>query len=201
MTTRLQFTNTKKWNQAWFRKLKPEHKLFWLYVNDMCDHAGFWNVDIELAELCTGLPVDGKEVLEVFKDKLKVLNEDLWWLKEYCIIQSKEFLKRNEKSPPRKSMVDLMIRHDVYNDYITLFYQKYPGEGKAMNSLKDKAKEKEKEKVPEREKDTVQYKEPEKGEYRVEDKPENKQEDIVVEENNSDLEKDSSVENDDSFPF
>jgi len=139
MVTRKMFTNTNKWTKdAWFRKLKPELKLFWLYAYDTCDHAGFWKVDFELAEVCIGAKLDESEILEVFGEKIRILEEDLWWLREYCILQSKNILKPNTKNSAHKSSVELMIKHGVYSAYIDLFFETYPGLGRANDSLKNK---------------------------------------------------------------
>lgn len=40
------FTDTEIWKkQRWFRKLSPAHKLAFLYIKDMCNHAGMWKID------------------------------------------------------------------------------------------------------------------------------------------------------------
>jgi len=41
------FTETEKWKDPWFRKLSPEVKLFWLFLTDNCDSAGFWKKDYD----------------------------------------------------------------------------------------------------------------------------------------------------------
>ena len=131
MTKRLQFTNTKKWTQdAWFRKLNPGIKLFWLYIHDTCDHAGFWKVDIELAEVCIGAKLP-ENILEHFNDKIKVLDNDLWWIRGYCVLQSKKIYREDEISGPRGSTVNLLKQHGVYEEYKSLFYNTYPGLDKA----------------------------------------------------------------------
>lgn len=51
------YTNTDKWNDAWFSKLKKLQKLLFLYICDNCDIAGFieinekrWKSDLEFSE-------------------------------------------------------------------------------------------------------------------------------------------------------
>lgn len=48
------FTETGKWEDPWFRKLKPELKLIWLWLLDSCDNAGVIDLDIELASFQIG---------------------------------------------------------------------------------------------------------------------------------------------------
>lgn len=52
------FTETNKWDDKWFRGLSPAHKLIYLFMLDVCDHAGFWEIDIEGAAFKTRLPSD-----------------------------------------------------------------------------------------------------------------------------------------------
>jgi len=48
------FTETTKWLDPWFRKLPAKVKIFWMYLIDSCDNAGFWIVDFELASFLIG---------------------------------------------------------------------------------------------------------------------------------------------------
>ena len=41
------YTNTDKWVDVWFRKLKPVEKLLFIYLCDNCDIAGFIEYDID----------------------------------------------------------------------------------------------------------------------------------------------------------
>lgn len=48
------FTETQKWEDPWFRKLKPEMKLLWQWLLDRCDNAGVIDPDIDLASFQIG---------------------------------------------------------------------------------------------------------------------------------------------------
>jgi hypothetical protein len=54
------FTETNKWEDPWFRRLKPEMKLLWAWLLDSCDNAGVIDIDIELASFQVGYqyPID-----------------------------------------------------------------------------------------------------------------------------------------------
>ena len=49
------FTMTEKWHDEWFLQLTPHQKLLWNYLCDNCDIAGFWEKNLTLASLLTGL--------------------------------------------------------------------------------------------------------------------------------------------------
>jgi len=49
------FTMTEKWEDVWFLRLRPAHKLMWNYLCDKCDLAGFWEINIDMAVFQTKL--------------------------------------------------------------------------------------------------------------------------------------------------
>ncbi len=81
------YTDTEKWNDAWFMDLGPDMKLFWLYLTDNCDHAGIWRVNIRLAGFVTGIEGLTKEkALEAFGDRVLDLGE-YWFLRKFVEFQ------------------------------------------------------------------------------------------------------------------
>lgn len=48
------YTNTEKWKTAWYRQLPLRMKAFLEYLNGLCDHAGLWEPDYELASFTLG---------------------------------------------------------------------------------------------------------------------------------------------------
>ena len=61
------FTSTEKWDDPWYRKLKPEYKAFWDYLYCQCDNAGVWQMDWEDASFRVGYSMT--------TGSLKVINE------------------------------------------------------------------------------------------------------------------------------
>ena len=51
------------------RKLSPEFKLAYMYINDACDHAGVWAVDLEMLKFQTGV--------EIFTNEFELATEGL----------------------------------------------------------------------------------------------------------------------------
>ena len=52
----------------WFRKLDPEYKLLWLYVNLKAENSGIWIEDIETASFQLGYNYTIDEFKTVFQD-------------------------------------------------------------------------------------------------------------------------------------
>lgn len=74
------FTDSAKWSKAWFRTLAPELKLAWLYICDTCDHAGIWDIDIELLSFQTGVDFKLNELVDALQDRVVLFDSDskLW---------------------------------------------------------------------------------------------------------------------------
>jgi hypothetical protein len=43
------FTDSEKWKKPFIKKLPMQYKLLWFYLLDDCNHAGVWQVDLEIA--------------------------------------------------------------------------------------------------------------------------------------------------------
>jgi hypothetical protein len=94
------FTDTNKWLDAWFRNLKPEHKLLWFYICDSCDYMGLWKVDFEFAEFSIKCKYDIEEVKQVFGDKIEIRTKEdgeYWFIKDFIRIQYGEDLSDESK--------------------------------------------------------------------------------------------------------
>jgi hypothetical protein len=96
------YTDTGKWGKRWLRELSPEMKLFWFYLLDNCDHAGIWDVDIELAGFQIGLQLDGDEILDIFKNRIEVTKNGKWFVPKFIEFQYGEL---NESNKVHKSVI------------------------------------------------------------------------------------------------
>jgi len=64
------FTDTSKWAKSNFRTLPPKLKLAWMYLCDNCDHAGIWDVDMDLMSFQIGEKITLKELIESFSESI-----------------------------------------------------------------------------------------------------------------------------------
>jgi hypothetical protein len=80
------FTETQKWEDPWFRKLKPELKLLWQWILDRCDNAGVIDPDIDLASFQIGhqYPMD---TLSQFAGRVAKLPCGKWFIPKFIEFQ------------------------------------------------------------------------------------------------------------------
>lgn len=94
------FTDTKKWDDRWFRKLSPATKLIYLYICDLSDHAGIWEFDGDMVRLHIGVPYDDNELkrlISLLGDKVKELPKEEYWITNYIYFQNPKGISRRFK--------------------------------------------------------------------------------------------------------
>lgn len=73
------FTDTEKWKKPFLKALPAKYKLLWFYIVDDCDHAGIWQVDIDVASLRIGEELFNDEAIKFFSDKILVFDGGNKW--------------------------------------------------------------------------------------------------------------------------
>ena len=101
------FTDNEKWKKKFFRKLSQQHKLLWIYILDDCNHAGIWDVDLEVAEVRIG-----------FHSFLQGECEDIF--KERIVIFQNGTL--NPNSRVHQSVINLLEKYNLYQPAKELQY-------------------------------------------------------------------------------
>ena len=104
------FTETEKWNDPWFRRLKPHIKLFWQFICDVCDNAGVWQPDFEMASFQIGQEIKEEEVKEALGDRIRILDNGKWWVAKFIFFQQKILYK---DKPAHKNILSLCHRHGI----------------------------------------------------------------------------------------
>jgi len=105
------FTDTEKWNWAWFRSLPADYQRLWIYVNDKCDVAGIWYVDMELAEFMLRVKLDKVESERLFANRIQVVG-DRWLLSEFVSFQYGDLTSKNKMFGPVRSRLDQLEFQD-----------------------------------------------------------------------------------------
>jgi hypothetical protein len=132
------FTETGKWKKKWIRELSPEMKLFWFYLLDNCDHAGIWEVDIELAAFQIGIELDESIILNTFNRKIVPFKPGKWFIPKFIDYQYGELNKSNRA---HLSVIKILTKYGLYK-----------GLARGLQGAKDKDKDKELDKVKDKDK-------------------------------------------------
>jgi hypothetical protein len=124
------FTETQKWEDPWFRKLKPEMKLLWQWILDRCDNAGIIDPDIELASFQIGYQYPMDTLLE-FGERVEKLPCGKWFIPKFIGFQ---YGKLSEDCKAHKPVFLSLEKHQI------------KGYSKGIDTLQEKEKDKDKEK-------------------------------------------------------
>lgn len=93
------FTDTEKWKKPFIRGLKAPYKLLWLYICDDCDHAGIWQVDLEVASIRIGEKLNEKDALKSFNNKIILLDKgQKWFIPSFIEFQYPSGLQETNKA-------------------------------------------------------------------------------------------------------
>lgn len=104
------FTETDKWRDSWFRKLKPLSKLAFLYVVDNCDAAGVWDPDYELANFTIGEEINWVGLSDEFGGRLVKLKCGKWHLTRFVEFQYGDLV---EECRPHAKVLQLLRAHGI----------------------------------------------------------------------------------------
>jgi|9_EtaG_2_1085328.scaffolds.fasta_scaffold00063_7 hypothetical protein len=109
-------TDTDKWKKRFVRDLSPQHKLLWFYILDDCNHAGIWEVDLEVASIRIGedleYDIPAEDMLpKSFLEKIQIFdNGDKWFIPDFIDFQYGEL---NPNSNVHKSVIQLLERYNL----------------------------------------------------------------------------------------
>jgi hypothetical protein len=127
------FIDTDMWSKKWIRQLDPELKLFWVYLMSRCNHAGIYEVDLELASFQLQVELDEKEILKTFNGNIKVIKENKWFIPKFIEFQ---YGPLNEKVNAHRSVIAILKKYKLLNKNQELI--------NSSSTVKDKDKYKDK---------------------------------------------------------
>lgn len=134
------FTDSEKWKKPFIKKLPMQYKLLWFYILDDCNHAGIWQIDLEIASLRIGYNFKLNEVLTEFGEKVKVFDKDeKWFIEDFIEFQYGELSKKNRA---HNSVIALLNKYSLLkNKPLTSPLQGDKDKDKDKEKDKDKDKE------------------------------------------------------------
>ena len=137
------FTDTEKWKKPFIRGLQGAYKLLWLYICDDCDHAGIWQVDIDVAQIRIGEKIDLNEAIKIFEDKIIIFDKgNKWFIPSFV-----EFQYPSGLNPENRSHNSVIILLEKYNLRIPKDKPLISPLKGAMDMVKDMVMVKDKDKV------------------------------------------------------
>ena len=100
----VKFTNTKKWDDVWFSELTMEDKVMFVYLCDMCDIAGFLEINERLIKFHTGI----EDVRGAVKSLSKsvIYRDGYIWIMKY--IKHQKNLPLNPNNNAHKGIISSM---------------------------------------------------------------------------------------------
>jgi len=105
------FTDTDKWKKPFIRSMKAPYKLLWLYILDECDHAGIWQVDLEVAEIKIGEKLNLATAISCFEGKIYVFDSgQKWYIPDFIDFQ---YGKLNELNRAHNSVINILEKYGL----------------------------------------------------------------------------------------
>lgn len=104
------FCETTKWDDPWFRRLKPRYKSFIQFLWDRCDHTGVWVVDIELATTYVGEKIDPEEALKYFDGRVVDMGNGKWLIPQFISFQ---YGTLSPQCHPHRKILESLNRHGL----------------------------------------------------------------------------------------
>ena len=86
------FRDNSVWKDYWFINLFLEYKLFWIFLNDECDHSGIWKPNWIFTGIALNLNIDKEDFLEKINEskiRIRVLANGKWLLTGFFPLQYK----------------------------------------------------------------------------------------------------------------
>jgi hypothetical protein len=143
--TKKRFTDTDIWKKAWFRKLPPSLKCFWMYLCDNCDHAGIWEVDFEVAEMYIGGKLDGAAIRAAFSEHyMELAGGTKWFIKDFLLFQYGAFMQNNRV---HNSAMSILLKEGLCKELSSSWPAPTMPLARGILGAKDKDKDKDEDKV------------------------------------------------------
>lgn len=131
------FTDTDKWKKPFIRSLKAPYKLLWFYICDDCDHAGIWQVDMDVAIIRIGEKVNIADAKKFFDEKIIILdNGNKWFIPSFIDFQYPSGLNPTNKA--HIGVINILKKYNLIDNEFKPLTSPLQG---AMDMDKDKDKE------------------------------------------------------------
>lgn len=104
------FTDTGKWKKEFIKGLPAKMKLLWFYILDDCDHAGIWEVDMEVASLRIGETITYEEAFIALGEKIHPLGKNKWFIRDFIFFQYGDLRESNRM---HQSVISILKKNQI----------------------------------------------------------------------------------------
>lgn len=105
------FTDSEKWSKPFIRNMKSAYKLLWLYMLDECNHAGIWQVDLDVAQLKMGEKLNYGDAINFFGAKIYAFdNNEKWFIPDFIEFQYGDL---NPENRAHNSVIVLLNKYNL----------------------------------------------------------------------------------------
>tara|TARA_R100000234_G_scaffold46587_2_gene27785 strand:+ start:2169 stop:2906 length:738 start_codon:yes stop_codon:yes gene_type:complete len=113
------YIDTEMWKKKWFRKLSPKMKNAWYYLITMCNHAGLYEVDIDLMSVFIGEKITEDEIFRSgLSTQIEILDDDKWYLPKFIKFQYNVSspMELNANNRVHKSVIDILNSYSLLDE-------------------------------------------------------------------------------------
>jgi hypothetical protein len=136
------FTDTGKWDKAWYRQLGAELRDLRQYLLDKCDFAGLIDVDFDTIAHFTGSTITVEKIDKALRGRGVWIRPDKLFIPDFIEFQY-GVLKKESK--PHQAAIRALERHSIDAQKLSIC-ERYP---KGIRTLKDTDKEQDSDKEQE----------------------------------------------------
>lgn len=128
------FTDTDKWQKHWISQLSPNYKLFWVYLLDMVNNAGIYDVNLGLAQYLLNVELNEDHILKAFGKHIVVVKKNKWFIPKFIEFQY------GDLNPANKAHLSAINKLKKYN--LDTYFDQNPSGSNDSREIKDKKKSK-----------------------------------------------------------
>lgn len=153
------FIDTSIFRKDFIRGLDAPYKLLFLYLINECDHAGLWDVEIEVAEVRLGVKIGGDPIAKFCGKVIPVDGGKKWFIPSFISFQ---YGQLNPENRAHGSAISLLKKFNLLTDQYEIKPLTSPLQG-AMDMDKEMDKEMDMVKVKEKRAENEKQKPPHPG--------------------------------------
>lgn len=105
------FIDTDLFRKPLMRSLQAPYKVLWVYLLCECDHAGIWDVELDVAAMRLGVKIDPAKCMAAFGSAIvEIDGGKKWWIPEFVAFQ---YGTLNPANKVHASVLSMLGKHDI----------------------------------------------------------------------------------------